>query len=173
MKLATEETYLRALEGPDRRPQRAILTFVAAGETYGIELLHIREIIKLGEVTEVPRAPDFLIGVMSVRGVIIPVIDLRRRLKLDDLPVTRAARILVVEHEGEPFGLLVDAVRGVVKFTEADIEPPPSTLAADDAKFLAGIGRHGDGKRERMVILLQLATVLYFDVGRRRREGLA
>ena len=171
MKLATEDTYLRALEGGDRKPQRAILTFVVSGETYGVELTHIREIIKIGEITEVPRAPRFLLGVTSVRGVIIPVIDLRLRLKLDDTPLTRAARILVVAHESEPFGLLVDAVKGVIKFTESEIEAPPSTLAADDAKFLAGIGRHGEGRKERMVILLQLATVLYFDLGRRRREN--
>jgi purine-binding chemotaxis protein CheW len=175
VKFATEETYLRALDDRDAAgTQRAVLTFVVSGETYGVDLTSIREIIKLVEVTEVPRAPAFLLGVTSVRGVIIPVLDLRLRLKLDALPTTRAARILVVHHEGDPFGLLVDAVRGVMRFAETEIEAPPSTLAAEDAKFLAGIARQGLGRRERMVILLQLSTVLYFDIGgiaHRRREG--
>jgi purine-binding chemotaxis protein CheW len=173
MKLATEETYLRALDRKDERPQRPVLTFVVSAETYGVELRSIREIIKLVEITEVPRAPRFVLGVTSVRGVIIPVIDLRLRLRLDATPPTRAARILVVAHDGDPFGLLVDAVRGVVKFTESDIEPPPSTLAADDSKLLAGICRYGEGRRERMVILLQLGAVVAFEIAaaRRRRES--
>ncbi len=171
MRLATEETYLRALDERDARPQRAVLTFIAASEIYGVDLTSIREIIKPCEITEVPRAPGFLMGVTSVRGVIIPVLDLRLRLKLDATPPTRAARILVVQHEGDPYGMLVDAVRGVMKFVETEVEPPPSTLAAEDAKFLAGIARQGQGRRERMVILLQLSTVLYFDFGGGRREG--
>jgi purine-binding chemotaxis protein CheW len=175
MKLATEETYLLEREEQDLGPQRAVLTFVVAGEIYGVDLVSIREIIKLGQITEVPRAPAFVLGVTSVRGAIIPVIDLRLRLRLDALPSTRAARILVVNHESDPFGVLVDAVRGVMRFGEAEIQAPPSTLAADDAKYLSGIARQGVGRRERMVILLQLSTVLYFDFGgrhkRRERES--
>ena len=171
MKLATEETYLRALDDRPAGPERRVLTFVVAGETYGVDLTSIREIIKVGEVTEVPRAPSFLLGVTSVRGVIIPVLDLRLRLRLDATPVTRAARILVVQYDHESFGLLVDAVRSVMRFADTEIEPPPSTLAAEDAKFLAGIARHaGAGRRERMVILLQLATVVFFDLGGGRRS---
>ncbi len=170
MKLATEETYLRALDRADDRPQRAVLTFVVSQETYGVELRSIREIIKNVELTEVPRGPRFLVGVTSVRGVIIPVIDLRLRLRLDATPPTRAARIVVVDNRGEPYGLLVDAVKGVVKLTESEIETPPSTLAAEDGKLLSGIGRHGVGKRERMVILLNLDAALELELRRRRRR---
>lgn len=167
---ATEETYLRAVDGSGReaRPTRAVLTFVVGGETYGIDILHIREIIKVVEVTEVPRAPQFLLGVISVRGVVIPVLDLRARLRLDDTPLTRAARILVADRDGEPFGLLVDAVTGVVRFSDAEIEPPPSTLNVADAAFLAGIGRYQAGKRQRMVILLHLDAVVQFELRRTR-----
>jgi purine-binding chemotaxis protein CheW len=169
--LATEETYLRHVDGKDA-PTRAILTFVVGGETYGLEILHIREIIKETEVTEVPRMPAFLLGVISVRGVVIPVIDLRARLRLDDTPLTRAARILVTDVDGEPFGLLVDAVTGVVRFAESDVEPPPSTLNVADAGFLAGIGRYTSGRRSKMVILLHLDAVVQFEIrGRRVRKG--
>jgi purine-binding chemotaxis protein CheW len=167
---ATEETYLRATDAAKARPTRAVLTFVVGGETYGLDILHIREIIKIIEITEVPRSPRFLLGVISVRGQIIPVIDLRQRLRLDDNPLTRAARILVADRDGEPFGLLVDAVTGVVRFADSEIEPPPSTLTVADANFLAGIGRYAAGKRQRMVILLQLDAVVDFELRKRRNR---
>jgi purine-binding chemotaxis protein CheW len=166
-RLATEETYLRAVDGtsPEARPQRALISFVAGGETYGLEIARIREIIKVTEITEVPRVPRFLIGILSVRGVVIPVLDLRLRLGLDATPPTRAARILVVVHNGEPFGLLVDSVAGVARLRESEIEPVPPTLAGGDTAFLAGIGRLRDARRGRIVILLDLAQVLAFEVG--------
>jgi purine-binding chemotaxis protein CheW len=165
IELATEENFMRAVDAQKARPTRAVLTFVVGGETYGVDILTIREIIKLREVTEVPRTPGFLIGVITVRGAVIPVIDLRLRLKLPATPPTRAARILVVVKDGDPFGLLVDAVSGVVRLAESEIETPPSTLAGGEGIFLAGIGRHRQGKRDRMVILLSLQQVVDFRTG--------
>ena len=167
---ATEETYLRRQDDRRKHERRGVLTFAAGGEVYGVEILSIREIIKLREITEVPRTPRFLLGVISVRGAVIPVIDLRMRLKLPAPPSTRAARILVVVRDGEAYGLLVDAVAGVVRLAESEIEPPPSTLA-NEGNFLAGIGRHRLGRRDRLVILLHLGQVVDFDVrGKKRRE---
>ncbi len=159
---ATEETYLRAVDSQKQKPTRAVLTFNVGGETYGVDILTIREIIKLREITEVPRTPPFLIGIITVRGLVIPVIDLRLRLKLPATESTRAARILVVVPEGDPYGLLVDAVSGVVRLAESEIEVPPSTLAAGEGVFLSGIGRHRAGRRDRMVILLNLGQVVDF-----------
>jgi purine-binding chemotaxis protein CheW len=161
---ATEETYMRRQDDRRKHERRGVLTFVAGGEIYGVEILSIREIIKLREITEVPRAPRFLLGVVTVRGLVLPVIDLRLRLRLDAPPLERTARILVVMHKGERFGLLVDEVRGVVRFADAQIEPPPASLAPSEAPFLTGIGRYPDEGEERMVILLSLEAVLGFDV---------
>jgi purine-binding chemotaxis protein CheW len=172
MKLATEESYLRAADAREEVERRAILTFVVGGETYGVPIAAVREIIKMREITEVPRMPPFVLGVISVRGVVIPVLDLRKRMRLDDTPLTRAARILVVDRDGATYGLLVDAVSGVVRFAENEIEPPPATLAVADAAFLAGIGRYQSGKRTRMVILLALAPVTSFEVrGRKEKKS--
>lgn len=170
MKLATEESYLRAADARERVERRAMLTFVVGGETYGFAIEHVREIIKMREITEVPRMPPFVLGVISVRGVVIPVLDLRKRMRLDDTPLTRAARILVVDRNGGVYGLLVDAVTGVIRFAEGEIEPPPSTLTVADAGFLAGIGRYAQGKRSRMVILLALDAVVSFEIRGRRQE---
>jgi purine-binding chemotaxis protein CheW len=163
---ATEETYLRRADDRRAGQRRGVLTFLAGGETYGVEILSIREIIKLREITEVPRAPRFLLGIITVRGLVMPVIDLRLRLRLDAAPTRRSARILVVLHKGERFGIVVDQVCDVVRFADAQIEPPPPSLAPSEAPFLAGIGRHQQGNEERLVILLSLDAVLDFEVQR-------
>jgi purine-binding chemotaxis protein CheW len=142
------------------------LTVGIGGEVYGVEILSIREIIKMREITEVPRAPRYLLGVVTVRGLVLPVVDLRLRLRLDVRPLLRAARILIVMHKGDRFGLLVDDVRGVVRFADSEIEPPPPSLAPVEAPFLAGIGRYSEDNEERMVILLSLDAVLGFEVRR-------
>lgn len=163
---ATEETYLRRADDRRARQRRGILTFVAGGEVYGVEILAIREIIKLREITEVPRAPRFLLGVVTVRGLVLPVLDLRLRLRLEATALTRAARILIVVHKNERFGLLVDEVRGVVRFADDQIEPPPPSLVSGEASFLAGIGRYDDDGQERLVILVSLEALLDFRVVR-------
>ncbi len=169
LQLATEESYLRAVDGRRVRPTRAILTFLVASETYGVDILDIREIIKIREITEVPRTPKFLLGVISVRGTIIPVVDLRLRLRLPAMPPTRAARILVVVQEGEPFGLLVDAVVGVMRLGESEIEMPPSGFAEDN--FLGGIGRYRAGRKDRLVVLLNLAAAVSLEFARKKTES--
>ena len=145
--LATEATYLLRQDDRRARERRGVLTFAVGGEVYGVEILSIREIIKLREITEVPRAPRFLLGVVTVRGLVLPVLDLRLRLKLDAPELSRSARILVVAHKGERYGLLVDEVRGVVRFADNQIEPPPPSLSPSEAPFLAGIGRYPDEAR--------------------------
>jgi purine-binding chemotaxis protein CheW len=161
---ATEETYLLRQDDRRARERRGVLTFAVGGEVYGVDILSISEIIKLREITEVPRAPRFLLGVVTVSGLVMPVVDLRLRLKLDAPELGRAARILVVMHKGERYGLLVDEVRGVVRFADNQIEPPPPSLSPSEAPFLAGIARYPEAGEERMVILLSLDAVLGFEV---------
>jgi purine-binding chemotaxis protein CheW len=163
---ATEETYLRRADDRRAQSRRGILTVGIGGEVYGVDILSIREITKLREITEVPRAPRYLLGVVTVRGLVLPVVDLRLRLRLPVAPLSRAGRILIVMHKNERFGLLVDDVRGVVRFADNEIEPPPPSLAPVEAPFLAGIGRYSVDDEERMVILLSLDAVLGFEVRR-------
>lgn len=167
---ATEDSYLRHTDDRRAQQRRGVLTFVVGGEVYGVDILSIREIIKPREITEVPRAPRFLLGVVTVRGLVLPVLDLRLRLRLDAPQLGRGARILIVVHKGERYGLLVDEVRGVVRFADGEIEPPPPSLAPAEAPFLAGIGRwtdEDDGEAgEQLVILLSLDAVFDFRVVR-------
>jgi purine-binding chemotaxis protein CheW len=157
--LATEEAWNRKAQLATS-VVREYLNVHVGEEEYGIDIRRIREIIKVRAPTEVPRAPGFVLGVISVRGVVLPVIDLRMRLKLDGRTAWSAqARFLIVAREEELFGLLVDEVRHVVRLSDDAIEPPPM-LAGMELDFIDGIGR----TEQKMVILLNMDAILRFDV---------
>ncbi len=131
------------------------LTFRLADETYGVNIMEMREIIKPREVTEMPCAPLFLLGIISLRGVIVPVLDMRIRLNLGKGNSSETERIIVVKHEDGFFGLLVDEVLNVAKISSESIEPSPGVLDAIGRDFVSGIGRAG----EKMIIMLDLEYV--------------
>lgn len=133
-----------------------VLCFRVADETYGIDIMELKEIIKPRETTEVPHAPPFVAGVLSLRGIIIPVFILRERLGLAEAVARGKERIVVVKHGEGLCGLLVDEVTQVVKVPAATIEHPPAVLDGMDREFVNGIGRHDGG----IIILLQLEKVL-------------
>lgn len=127
-----------------------------ASEEYAVNIQDIKEIIKPREMTDVPRTPQFVSGVFSLRGVIVPVFDMRRRLGLDEAGDNPRERIIVVKKGAGLCGLHVDEVLEVVKIQEQTIEPPPSLLEGIDREFVTGIGRH----EGRMLILLNLEKIL-------------
>jgi purine-binding chemotaxis protein CheW len=164
---ATEESYHRR-GGRGAVWKLEVLTFALSGEEYGVDIQRLREIVRVRPITEVPRAPEFVLGVIGVRGEVLPVLDLRRRLRLRPGPAPgRDARVLIVKRGAEAFGLQVDAVRQVVRLREEDIEATPPVLAGGDSEFIAGIGRPLGGEKDRpradrLVILLALDAVLRF-----------
>jgi purine-binding chemotaxis protein CheW len=132
------------------------LCFRVAEEEYAINILSIKEIIKPREVTEVPRMPAFISGVISLRGVIIPIMDMRCRLSLPTGVRTGRERVIVVKSGADFCGILVDWVVQVARIRRDEIEAPPAVLDGIDREFVMGLG-HFDG---RMIILLNLATIL-------------
>lgn len=134
------------------------LRFRVADEDYGVSLMDIREIIKPRDVTEVPRMPDFVAGVISLRGAIIPVFDLRLRLGLAANQLPGRERIVIAKRREGAVGLLVDEVHQVINLAASAIENAPPVLEGIDREFVSGIGRHG----QRMIILLDLEKV--FDI---------
>lgn len=132
------------------------LCFRVANEAYAINIMDIKEIIKPREVTEVPRVPDFVSGVLSLRGIIIPVFHMRHRLGLPTAGASGKERIVVVKKGEDYCGLLVDEVIQVVKIAAEGIEQPPAVLDGIDRDFVGGIGRHGG----QMLILLNLEKVI-------------
>jgi len=132
------------------------LAFMLSGEEYAVRVEDIKEIIRLQVITNVPRAPEFVEGIISLRGVIIPVFNIRKRLGLPDAGQTRTTRILVVSDAGFPQGIIVDKVTGVAKLRADGIEPPPAVIGGVEAEYLEGVGRIG----ERLLILFNTHKVL-------------
>ena len=132
------------------------LAFALAGEVYAVEIAKITEIVKPAPITEVPRAPRDVLGVMSVRGRLVTVVDLRRRFKRAEGPMDGKTRILLVMGpESEIIGLYVDEVMQVYRLAEHEIEPA-SVLGGEPPPHVAGIGRPSD----RILILLDLKPIL-------------
>ena len=132
-----------------------ILCFRISDEIYGINIMELKEIIKPRETTEVPRTPPFIMGVISLRGVIIPVFNLRERLGLSQGVQNGRERIVIVKrHEGFT-GLLVDEIIQVVRIGKEGREPAPAFLEGIDRDFVCGIGRTG----AMMIILLNVTNI--------------
>jgi len=157
--LATEESYLKALQGGGEETLQARqrwLAFALGSERYAVNIDYVNEIIKPREITQIPRVPAFLLGIISLRGIIVPIIDLRRRLDLGTVEFDEQTRILVCEEDDRIAGLLVDSITQVVHLTEDEIEPPPAILTGVNRDLVEGVGRI----RGQMVILLDLPKVL-------------
>jgi len=133
-----------------------LLAFQLADEEYAIDILKIKEIIRSLEITHVPRRPPVIKGVISLRGTIIPIYDLRTRLGLTESPPTRNSRILVVELDKGMIGIIADRVTEVVKIKEKDVEPPPATGDGMTAGHLKGVTRING----RLIILLNLMKAI-------------
>ena len=159
LELASDDLYRREF-GEEARveagEQMELISFRLAQETYAIRLTHVQQIIKLREITLFPRAPEYILGVVSLRGLVIPIFDLRRRLGLATREPTRETRIVVAMQGTKVIGLIVDRIEQVVRLPAGTIEPPPPILGDLEAEFIEGIGRF----EGRMLILLNLSKVL-------------
>jgi purine-binding chemotaxis protein CheW len=138
---------------------RQYLSFRLNDELYAVGIGAINEIIKPGLFTQVPRTEPVILGVLSLRGNIVPVVDLRLLLGLDELPQTRRSRVLIVEARGERVGLLVDEVRSVIRLLDESIEPPPPVFDRLEAEHMLGLGRFDD----ELYTLLDLESVVQLD----------
>ncbi len=139
------------------------LTFRMGQEEYGMEVLRVREIIALMEITRVPKAPDFIRGVINLRGKVIPVVELRKKFKMASIEDTARTCIIVVDgsFNGNPvaIGLLVDAVLAVLDIESKDIEPTPEYSASIRSDYILGMGKAGG----QLKILLNIDKVLSSD----------
>jgi purine-binding chemotaxis protein CheW len=140
-----------------RGPRVEYLAFRLGGDTYAVPIGEVREILKLPPVTEVPRAPSEIVGVVSVRGLLVTVIDLRHRLRTARSEITRRGRILLVTGaENETIGLYVDEVLQVYRLAESEIEIAANVLGGKLADYVVGIGR----PEGALLILIDLRPVV-------------
>jgi purine-binding chemotaxis protein CheW len=133
-----------------------LVSFVVAGEEFGIDILKVQEIIRPVAITRVPHAPGFVEGVINLRGRIVPVVDLRKRFRLPNRERDKDTRIIVVDLSEKVVGFMVDAVREVLRVARETIEPPPELAVGIDAHYITGVAKLED----RLLILLDLDEAL-------------
>jgi purine-binding chemotaxis protein CheW len=137
-----------------------LLTFLLDGEVYGADIIQVQEVLEYRKVTPVPRMPEFLLGVINLRGQVVAVVDLRRQFGMDvmDITVNTCIVIVDVQLEGESvaLGLLADAVKEVIELEGNNICAPPRIGSRINAHFISGMGKHNDD----FIIILDLPKVL-------------
>lgn len=137
-----------------------LVSFNLDSEEFGVDIGVVQEIVRMPEITKVPRSPEFVEGVVNLRGKIIPVVDLRKRFGLPVTEATKSTRIIVVAVTGRTIGMIVDGVSEVMRISSDAVEPTPEMVASSvDATYLKGIAKL-DG---RLLILLDLNLVLSSD----------
>ncbi len=139
------------------------LTFLLGGKTYGLEILNIKEIIEYGEITDVPMTPDFISGVINLRGSVVPVIDLSQRFSGQSIERTKRTSIIILEVKNDDLsieiGVTVDMVNEVLDIHPGEIEQAPSLGNQIQTNFISGMAKIED----RLLILLDIENILSID----------
>jgi purine-binding chemotaxis protein CheW len=132
-----------------------IVSFHVGGEEFGLDILRVQEIIRVQQLTRVPNSPDFVDGVINLRGKVIPVIALRKRFGLENRAHDKETRVVVVEVNGNILGFIVDSVSEVLRIPSGTIEPPPR-LGRIEREYVSGVGK----LENRLLILLDLDRLM-------------
>lgn len=133
-----------------------VIVFQLKDEEYGVEVDQVRAIERVQHVTRVPSTPDFVEGVINLRGVVTPIIDLRKRFAIEGESRSDSSRIIIVTVEGMEVGLIVDSANDVIDIPENTIEPPPEVVGGVEAAYIRGVAK----SEKRLLILLNLDKVL-------------
>ncbi len=133
-----------------------LVVFRLGNEEYGVEITQVREIIKMKEITRIPNAPDFVEGVINLRGQITTVTDLRKRLRTNGSSTNDQTRIIIVELENSTIGMIVDSVSEVLRLAKNEIDSTPEIVSNLETKYIRGVGK----LKDRLLILLDLNRIL-------------
>ncbi|HBA56057.1 MAG TPA: chemotaxis protein CheW [Syntrophorhabdus aromaticivorans] len=134
-----------------------LVTFKLGQEEFGVDILKVQEINRMMDITRIPNAPPFIEGVINLRGKIIPIVDLRKRLGFldEDGRSEKTTRIIVIELDGLVLGFIVDSVSEVLRIPENTIEPAPSIVGGIESEYIEGVGKLDN----RLLILLELTRL--------------
>jgi purine-binding chemotaxis protein CheW len=133
-----------------------IVGFRVGRETFGVPISLVHEIVRVPEITSVPDSPEFVEGVINLRGKIVSVIDLRKRFGEEEVTRNKKNRILVAEIDSKTVGLIVDSASEVLKISATDVEAPPNVFDEEENKYVTGVGKLNG----RLVIMVDLGKVL-------------
>ena len=148
----------------DESNEIQLVSFLLGEEEFGADILMVQEIIRMQPITRVPNAPHFVEGVINLRGKVIPIVDLRKRLNVEGIQDQKKIRIIVVDVDGKITGFIVDAVSQVLRIPKSIIEPAPSiVIAGIDSEYITGVSKLDD----KLLILLDFSKIL---TGREKKE---
>ncbi|MBS4221652.1 chemotaxis protein CheW [Lederbergia citrea] len=137
-------------------PDRKVIVFQLSGKEYSISVEQVTAIEKMQHITRVPNVPAFIKGVINLRGVIIPIIDLKRRFDLGDADYTHSTRIIIVSFNELEVGFIVDSANDVLDIPESAIEPRPDSVGTSEAEYINGVAN----LESRLLILLSMENIL-------------
>lgn len=158
--LRTEDT-LKTKEVENRGREHITLVFTLQAEEFGLDVNYIREIVRVPPfITRVPNSPEYIRGVINLRGSIVPVFDMELKIGMMQKELTDETRIVVVAWNEILFGIIVDSVREVCTIYESQIEPAAQLNTTMDRKYILGVAKHEDG---RLIVLLDLAVLFDID----------
>lgn len=133
-----------------------LVSFKLDEEEYGVDVLKVREIIRLPSITRVPNTPHYVEGVINLRGKVIPIMSIRRRFGLGEVENDKSTRIMVMDVDGELMGFIVDSVSEVIRISEQEIQPPPPVATSGiDQECMSGVVNQPD----RLLVLLDLEKI--------------
>jgi purine-binding chemotaxis protein CheW len=133
-----------------------LATFLVGTEEYALDIMRIKEIINPLKITPVPKVPNFIEGVIELRGAILPIVDLRKRFDLPATPPIRSTKYIIVAIEGRIVGLVVDAVGEVLRIARGDVRPTPTLMEGDAASYFTGVCHHAG----RIIMCLDIDRIL-------------
>lgn len=136
--------------------EKKVIIFALGTEEYGVEVEKVRTIERMQPMTRLPKAAEFIKGVINLRGIVIPIIDLRARFGLEEQAITDASRIIIVSASEIEVGLIVDSANDVIDVDTDNIDNPPEIVGGIKARYLDGIARVGE---QRLLVLLNLEQV--------------
>lgn len=144
------------IDGLGNDPVIQLVTFRLKDETYGINVMHVQEVLRVTEIAPVPGAPDYVLGIINLRGNVVTVIDTRLRFGLTAGELTDSSRIVIIESEKQVVGILVDAVAEVVELKESQIDAAPNVGNEENSRYIQGIATMG----EVLLIVVDLHKLL-------------
>ncbi len=132
------------------------VTFTLGNEEYAVDILNVQEINRITDITQVPNSPDYVEGVINLRGKVIPVINLRKKFHMEEKPTDDTSRIIIMEISGITNGLIVESVSEVLRIASSALEPPPPMSSDIQSHFIKGIAKLDT----RLIILIDLNKLL-------------
>jgi purine-binding chemotaxis protein CheW len=137
-------------------PLIQLVTFRLEDESYGINVMQVQEVLRVSEIAPVPGAPDYVLGIINLRGNVVTVIDTRSRFGLPSAEMNDASRIVIIESEKQVVGILVDSVAEVVELRASQIEPAPNVGNEESSRYIQGVATRGD----QLLIVVDLNRLL-------------